>query len=147
MQSIGIERNIWINAPRERVWKAVTDAEQLTQWYATQFAWDIPVLEVGGKIKFHNSATEVLNAVIEVLDPPQQFSVRWDGEPPYTPNGVLTTFLLEEENGGTRVRLIETGYENMPESERQAWLEQIGSGYGMSLENLNALLNGEPLPY
>ena len=32
MEILTVERSIWIGAPRERVWQAVTDPEQLAQW-------------------------------------------------------------------------------------------------------------------
>lgn len=31
MERIAIERSIWINAPRERVWLAITDPDQVAQ--------------------------------------------------------------------------------------------------------------------
>jgi uncharacterized protein YndB with AHSA1/START domain len=33
MEKLVVERSIWIAAPRERVWQAVTDPEQLAQWF------------------------------------------------------------------------------------------------------------------
>jgi hypothetical protein len=34
MRKMAIERSIWIAAPRERVWQAVTDPAQIVQWFA-----------------------------------------------------------------------------------------------------------------
>lgn len=147
MEPIAVERSIWINTSLERAWRAVTDAEQLTQWYATHYAWEIPSLEVGSKIKFHNSDTEILHATIEVLDPPREFSVRWEPNTEYPDVSLVTSFRLADEDGGTRVTIHESGYENVPADERVQWLEATGGGYAMSVENLKALLEGQPLPY
>ena len=33
METMAVERSIWIKAPRQRIWQAVTDPEQLVQWF------------------------------------------------------------------------------------------------------------------
>jgi uncharacterized protein YndB with AHSA1/START domain len=147
MEKIAVERSIWINAPRERVWQAVTQPEQLTKWYATEYAWEIPVLQVGATVKFHNSATEILLARIEVVDPPHQFTIRWQPDKEYPAMSLVTSFLLQEENGGTRATISESGYELLPDDVRQQWMDATGGGYTMSMENLRAYAEGRSLPY
>jgi uncharacterized protein YndB with AHSA1/START domain len=136
-----VECTIWIAAPRERVWQAITDAEQLTRWYATQFAWEIPTLAVGATVKFYSPDTTQL-ITIEVVDPPRQFTLRWHSQPE-----LITTFLLEEENDGTRVTMRESGYAAVPAAARQQWLDATGASYVMSMENLKAHIEGRSLPY
>ena len=41
----------------------------------------------------------------------------------------------------------ESGYETVPEAERQQWLDATGGGYTMSMENLKAHLEGRPIPH
>lgn len=147
MEAIGIERSIWVDAPPERAWRAVTEAEQLGKWYAPSFTWEIPALEIGARVKFYNSDTDIQVATIEVIDPLRQFRLRWEPMQDYEAVQLVTTFRLVEENGGTRVTIHETGYENVPEDERQAWLDSTGGGYGMSMENLKAYLEGKPIPH
>ena len=144
---VAVERSIWINTTLEKAWRAVTEPEQLTRWYATNYAWEIPALAVGATIKFHNSDTEVLLATIEALDPLHQFTLRWQSDPQYPTVSLVTTFMLEGEDGGTRVTISESGYETVPENERQQWLDNTGGGYTMSMENLKAYLEGRPLPH
>ena len=145
--SIGVERSVWIDAPIDRAWRAVTEPEQLTRWYATNYAWEIPALAVGATVKFHNSETEILLATIEVLDPPHEFTLRWQPDTTYPEMRVVTSFLLVQENGGTRMTLRESGFEAMPEAARQQWIDQISEGYLMTVENLKAHLEGRRLPY
>jgi uncharacterized protein YndB with AHSA1/START domain len=47
--SLAAERTIWIDAPRERVWRAITTPEQLNQWYAPGSTWEIPTLRMGAQ--------------------------------------------------------------------------------------------------
>lgn len=145
MQKIAVERSVWIAAPRERAWHAVTEVEHLDRWYATCCTWEIPALQVGAPVKFLNTPTDALEATIAVLDPPREFTLHWQPDKIYPQMSLITSFLLEEENGGTRVTIRESGYENIPEAERQEWLDAAGMGYTGSLENLAALLLGQPL--
>ncbi len=148
-QTIAVERSIWIAAPCERAWRAVTEAEQLDRWYATYYRWEIPALQVGTTIKFYNkdNNTDMQLATIEVVDPPRQFTLRWQPDQTYPAMTLVTTFMLEEENGGTRVTIIESGYESMPDDVRQQWLDAVGQGYSMAVENLKAYLEGRSLPF
>jgi uncharacterized protein YndB with AHSA1/START domain len=151
MEKIGVERSIWVNVPRERAWRAVTEPEHLDRWYATYYRWDIPVLQVGATVKFYGkdeaTASDIQVGTIEVVDPPREFTLRWQATPQYPAVSLVTSFLLVEENGGTRVTISESGYENVPEEERQGWLDATAGGYGMSVENLKALLEGRRLPH
>jgi uncharacterized protein YndB with AHSA1/START domain len=146
-EKIAVERSIWINAPRERAWLAVTDPQQLTMWYATYYAWEIPTLQVGAQVKFFNGPDDILHATIEVIDPPREFTLRWEPDKTYPSMTLVTTFKLEEENGGTRATILESGYEGMPADEREEWMKATGEGYTMSMENLKAHVEGRPLPY
>lgn len=148
-QTIAVERSIWIAAPRERAWHAVTEPEHLDQWYAAYYRWDIPSLQVGTTVKFYNKDddTDVQIATIEIFDPPRQFTLRWQPDKQYPAMTLVTTFMLEEENGGTRVTISESGYEAIPDDERQQWFDATANGYTMSMENLKAHLEGRDLPY
>jgi uncharacterized protein YndB with AHSA1/START domain len=143
--SIAAERTIWIDAPRERVWQAVTTAAGLDAWYAPGSTWDIPTLKMGANVKFHHVSSETLVATIDVLDPMDEFALRWQPDKTY-PQLVLTTgFLLEDEEDGTRVTITECGYEALPEDLRQTWVDSTNEGYGMSMENLKAYLEGRSI--
>jgi uncharacterized protein YndB with AHSA1/START domain len=147
MEKIAVERSVWIHAPINRVWLAVTDAQQLSQWYATYYKWEIPSLKVGAQVKFFNGENDIVHATIVVVDPPREFTVRWEADKNYPSMSLVTSFRLAEENGGTRATIFESGYEMMPETERQEWIEAVDKGYSMSVENWKAFVEGRPLPY
>jgi uncharacterized protein YndB with AHSA1/START domain len=141
---LGVERSVWVKVAPERAWQAVTEPEQLNQWYATYYHWRISALEVGAAVKFYNKDDEsdAQNAVIAVVDPPREFTVNWQEAPK-----LITSFLLAAEEDGTRVTIREMGYENVPEAERQSWLDATAEGYSMSVENLKAFLEGRSIPF
>ena len=138
MEKLTVERSIWISAPRERVWQAVTDPAQIAQWFApgTSFSQN------GDKISVRIGETDIDVAIIESIDPPRQITTR---NLPY--RSITTTYTLEEENGGTRFTVTETGFESLPEDARQERLDQDDKGWEMILENLKAYIGGRSLQY
>ena len=138
MRKLAIERSIWIAAPRERVWQAVTDPAQIAQWFApgTSFAQN------GNTICVRIGATDIEVAVIELVDPPRQITTR-----NLPDRSITTTYTLEEENGGTRFTVTETGFESLSEDARKERLAQDDKGWEMALENLKAYIDGRIFPY
>ena len=147
MEKLTVERSIWIAAPRERVWRAITDPEQVEQWFSPGTPWKLSALQVGGKLSVYNpdTDTDMYIHILEIVDPPHQLAMRTEPEPPDTPR--VTTWTLEEENGGTRVTVTESGFERMPDDIRQKRMDEDGMGFGMLLENLKAYVDGRNLPY
>jgi uncharacterized protein YndB with AHSA1/START domain len=139
-----VERIIWINAPRERVWHAVTDPQQITAWFSPGTEWQRSALEPGGRQYVYDkeSATELYTQIIEVVDPPRLYVTRSTPEPAST-----STWHLEEEKGGTRLTFTYSGFEGQPVEGRHMAIEQNTFGFGMMLENLRALVEGRGLPY
>jgi uncharacterized protein YndB with AHSA1/START domain len=142
-----IERSIWMNAPRERVWQALTDPQKIQQWFSPTIPFRLSALEVGGELVAYDAETgaNYSRQVIELLDAPHHLVLRTIAEPPAMQD--VTTYTLREENGGTRFILTHAGYETAPVDERHQSLEQNAVGFGMMMENLAAYLLDQPLPY
>ena len=140
MEKMTAERTIWVAAPRERVWQAITDAGEIQQWWDDY--WEIPALEVGGTVKFGTEDDPML-ATIAVVDPPREFAIQWPPQPQYHSIDVFTRYVLKEENGGTRVTVSETGFEALPDDIRQQRLDSTAKGYTTVLAHLKAYLEGK----
>ena len=91
------------------------------------------------------TGAEMYVQVIEAVEPPYRLVTRSVPEPPDTIH--VTTWQLEEENGGTRLMLTHSGYELEPVEVRANKMEQNAFGFGMMLENLAAYIEGKSLPY
>ncbi len=137
MEKVTVERSIWIAAPRERVWQAVTDPAQIAQWFApgTSFSQN------GDTISVRTGETDMDVAIIESVDPPRRITTRNLPE-----RLITTTYTLEEENGGTRFTVTETGFEALSADARKERLDQNGKGWERVLENLKAYLDDRSLP-
>jgi uncharacterized protein YndB with AHSA1/START domain len=147
-EKVGIERSIWIKASCERVWQAVVDPKQIQQWFSPNTAWELTALQVGGRFFIPNPEThaEQYVEVIELLDPPYQLVTRCVPEAPDTVVK-YKTYMLQEENGGTRLTLTYTGYTPEPEETRWNHMEENSVGFGMMLQNVKAFIEGEGLPF
>jgi uncharacterized protein YndB with AHSA1/START domain len=135
MEPVTVERSIWINAARERVWRAVTESEQIRQWWGDY--WEITALEVGATVKF-GDPDDLMLATVAVMDRPREFAIQWPPQPQYHSIAMLTTYRLEEENGGTRVTVTETGFEALPDDIRQKRYDSTAKGYETVLGDLKA---------
>jgi len=144
---LAVERSVWLAAPRERVWSAITDPGEIEQWFSPGTHWRLSALAVGGKLSVVDAATgaDTHTQVIEVLEPPRRLVTRSVVPPPEAPQ--VSTWTLEEEDGGTRLTLTHSGYEQEPEGTGADKMEQNAFGFGMMMENLRAYVGGGALPY
>jgi uncharacterized protein YndB with AHSA1/START domain len=107
-----IERTMTFHAPPEQVWAALTEPDQLSKWFGDDAEVE---LRPGGEAVFRWGEIEI-RAVVDVVEPPTRFAYRW--EPSHAPDGGPTTlveFTLEEIAGGTRLRLVESGFDALGE--------------------------------
>lgn len=145
-KTFAVERSIWIAAPRERVWSAVTDPVQVERWFSPGTAWKLTALEAGGRLFIPDPETgdETNVQVIQLIDPPQRLVMR---TLPTSPGSAhVTAYLLQEERDGTRLTVTHSGYELLPEDGRWNAMEQNAFGFGMMLENVRAVVEGAALP-
>lgn len=146
-EKIAIERTIWINAPRERVWQAITDPDQIQKWFSPGTTFKGTGTEVGSRLYIENPETgaEMYVQTLEVVDPPHRLVTRSEPEPP-NPAFYDTAWTLTEENGGTRLTLTYSGYELESADTRWRNMEENAFGFGMMLQNVKAVIEGESLP-
>ncbi len=140
MEQSSVVRSIWIAAPRERVWDAITDSQQLQQWWGDY--WEISAVEVGATVKF-GEPEDFMLAAVSVVDPPREFGIQWPPQEQYHMIDITTTFLLDEENNGTRITVTETGFDALPDDIRQKRYDQTASGYETVLKDLKELVEGK----
>ncbi|MEW2221125.1 SRPBCC domain-containing protein [Streptomyces sp. NPDC006990] len=134
MVSDRIERERLLRHPVERVWAALTTAEGLSQWFGSVAEID---LRPGGRAYFRwEDLDEESVATITVVEPPHRLSFRWpiDGRPEDDASRTLVTFTLEPVAGGTRLRLVESGFtqaaddlaRSAHQSNSQGWTAELG---------------------
>ena len=93
-----VRREIVLDAPREEVWAALTDAERLEEWFANDVELDP---RPGGEGVFRWDDGEERRAVVREAEPGERLVLDWedDGD---------VVLELDEVEGGTRVHVVET---------------------------------------
>ena len=122
-----IERDTWIDAPIERVWRVLTEPRHIPSWFGGASA-EID-LRPGGAIVFHWRAHGTFHARIEALDPPRLLVYRWALPPDQAPrpgNSTRVEMTLAVEGTGTRLRIIESGFASLEGSDAER-AEHVGN--------------------
>jgi uncharacterized protein YndB with AHSA1/START domain len=110
-----VSREELIAADMSTVWGALTEADQVAQWFGDGAEID---LRVGGAVRFSWPAGEISSGVITVLEPSTRFAFSWDVFGTVSDPSVFTTveFWLRPTDGGTTVRVEESGLEAVSHS-------------------------------
>lgn len=135
-----IEKTIELRVPRSRVWRALTDAREFGTWFGVKLEGAFaPGARVKGRITYPGYEHVVMDIRIERMEPERHFSWRWH---PYAVEpGVdyskeeptLVVFELADVPGGTRLTVVESGFDKVPLARRAeayrmnsgGWEEQI----------------------
>jgi len=97
-----LEKELFIKATPERVFRALTTKEDLERWFLTKAEVD---LRPGGTIRFAWESGTFEVGKILVLEPPHRLSYTWET---FGPGPTTITFELTAENDGTRLHLTHT---------------------------------------
>ena len=144
-----IEKQLMLDAPRARVWRALTDVSQFNAWFGVSLASPFtPGAEVQGKISFKGQQL-TMTIWIEKLEPERLFSFRWhpyaiDPDADYSSEPTtLVTFRLEDAAGGTKLTIVESGFDAIPASRRAKAFSMNEKGWAGQAENIRKFLAGK----
>jgi len=106
-----IERETLIDAPPEVVWGVITEPEKIKRWFSPEV--DLVMEEGGGAAFGFPEHDHTIRAEIVRIERPRVFAWRWIhreelelGEA----NSTLVEFTLEPEGEGTRLTVVESGF-------------------------------------
>lgn len=118
---------IEVAAPREQVWRALTDPALLSRWMGclgfAPAAGHIFYLQPDRARRMAGDATDAIACRIEVLDAPRRISFSW-GFPDVPDTWV--DIRLRRIPGGTHVRLVHSGWDQFDDRET----EDVRGGMG-----------------
>jgi uncharacterized protein YndB with AHSA1/START domain len=136
MNTDRIEKKILLHAPRQRVWRALSDSTEFGHWFGVKF--DAPFKEgavmrgvlVGtavdaevAKLQKPHEGKE-FEVTIEQIEPERIFSFRWHphaidpGVDYSTEPTTLVVFSLEEAEDGIVMTVTESGFDQIPLARR-----------------------------
>jgi len=100
-----------INAPAEKIWKALTDKNEMKSWYfdiqdfALEIGKEFNFYEPGGENKYHHQGE-----ILEII-PNQKLKHTWS-YPDFSALKTIVTWELLPEDGQTLVKLTHENIEN-----------------------------------
>lgn len=138
-----IETDVLIAAPVARVWELITTAEHVGRWFGDAGA-EID-LRPGGALSLNWREHGTVHGRVEVVEPPNRFAFRWLSSvglraEPAPGNSTLAEFTLAAEGEGTRITVVETGFDRLEGDpvERTAALASHTTGWRKELDELAA---------
>lgn len=141
MSTDRIEKRVVLRAPRSRVWRALTEADQFGQWFGVKLAGPFVAGEpVTGQVTHQGYEHIPFSLTIERMEPERVFAWRWhvliDAESGRVSKPTtLVEFHLEDVDGGTLLIVVESGFDSMPPEYRDiayrgkkgGWSQQMAS--------------------
>jgi uncharacterized protein YndB with AHSA1/START domain len=153
-----IEKKALLRAPRERVWRAISNSKEFGTWFGVAF--DAPFV-AGADIVGRISPTKVDPEVaklqqphegkafrisVDRIEPMRLFSFRWhpgavDPKVDYSKEPTtLVVFELEEAPGGTMLTITESGFDRIPLERRAAVFAGNDAGWTHQAKNVEKYL-------
>jgi uncharacterized protein YndB with AHSA1/START domain len=146
-----IEKQIFIKAPRKRVWRALTDRNEFGQWFRVKLANGFSAgARTTGNITYEGYEHIQFTVAVEQMVPERLFSWRW------VPNAIdpardyshepttLVVFELEEAPGGTLLKVTESGFDKVPVDRRAQAYRGNDEGWGIQVENIAKHVTSSP---
>ncbi len=126
-----------INVPRDRVWRALTEEEQIAEWWGGYVSLDA---RPGGRLteRWTDSGGRevVTSGEVVRLNAPQTLELTWADDDWDESTRVL--FQLEEAADGTHLTLEHSGWEAFPSSLREELIRAHASGWSQHVAKLAA---------
>jgi len=138
-----VEKTSVLKAPRSRVWRALTTADEFGSWFRARLSGTFAAgATLRGPITYPGYEHLTLEIQVERMEPERYLSFRWH------PNAVdptvdyssepttLVEFTLEEVKEGTRLTIVESGFDALPPGRRdEAWRSNDG-GWSEQMKNV-----------
>jgi uncharacterized protein YndB with AHSA1/START domain len=138
-----IEKTVVLRAPLSKVWHAISDSRAFGAWFGMTLDGPfvagrtiegaIAKTQVDAEVAKHQEPYVGMRCVlmIERIEPERRFAFRWhpgaDADTAPEAPTTLVTFELEEAPGGTRLTIVESGFDRLPlERRAKAFAENEG---------------------
>jgi uncharacterized protein YndB with AHSA1/START domain len=153
-----IEKQVLLKAPRDRVWRAISDSREFGTWFGVAFDGPFAAgAETIGKIVPTKVDPEVarlqrphegkaFTISINRIEPMRLFSFRWhpgaiDPTVDYSDEPTtLVEFVLEEVPGGTMLTITESGFDRIPLKRRAKAFAGNDAGWSHQARSIEKFL-------
>jgi uncharacterized protein YndB with AHSA1/START domain len=135
-----IERSVELAQPPATVWAALTTGEGLSAWFGEKATID---LRPGGPAAMTFRSGLTVDMRVERVEAPTVFAFTWQvpGLPEDDPRRTYVEFTLEAVGAGTRLRVVETGFAQLPDDSRRQTYDSHADGWATELGDLAGYLD------
>ena len=149
-----IVKSVVLDAPRERVWRAISESSEFGSWFGISF--DGPFVAgqpLTGRIAPTQVDPEVaklqephagmaFELVVDSIEPMRRLALRWH---PYAVNDevdysreltTLVEFVLEDAGAGTKLTVTESGFDRIPLARRAEAFRMNEGGWTAQAQNI-----------
>ena len=159
-----IEKQVTLRAPVSRVWRAIADAREFGRWFGVRFAGEFAPGKAmtgtfDGKLdeasiiehqkrmglkpsKVRMPGPDAVFCTVERIEKERYFSFRWvpygidaEADPKNEPM-TLVEFTLDPVSEGTRLTIVESGFDRVPAHRRERAFRMNEGGWAGQAENL-----------
>lgn len=146
-----IEKQIDIKAPVARVWRAIADYREFGTWF--RVAMEGPFVagkEARGRITYPGKEHLVMTVAVQRIEPERLLSFTWH---PYAidPNtdysaepSTLVEFILQPAADGTRLTVVESGFDALPPHRRDLAFRMNEGGWAIQVQNIAQHVAAKP---
>jgi uncharacterized protein YndB with AHSA1/START domain len=139
-----IEKQVLLRAPRSRVWRALTTAEEFGRWFGAKLSGGIfvPGARIRGPITHPGYEHVTFDITIDRMEPERLLSWSWhpnaiDPQVDYAAEPTtIVTFELEEVPEGTLLKVVETGFDRIPAARRAQAFRGNQDGWAIQMERI-----------
>ncbi len=138
-----IEKAIELKAPPARVWRALTDYREFGQWFRVVLDAPFVVGQVSsGRLTFPGYEHVRWNARVKTMEPERLFAFTWhpyalDPDRDYSAETpTLVEFTLEPIATGTRLTIVESGFDKVPAHRRDEAFRMNDRGWTAQIQNI-----------
>ncbi|WP_026853937.1 SRPBCC family protein [Geothrix fermentans] len=144
-----IEKEILLQAPVARVWRALTDAGEFGTWFRVALDGPfVPGQRLTGRITHPGYEHITMELLVERMDAETLFSYRWhpyavDPAVDYSQEPTtLVEFRLSPQGGGTLLSVVESGFDRVPAHRRDEAFRMNERGWAGQLKNIERHVAG-----
>ena len=146
-----IEKRIELKAPVSRVWRALTDYREFGEWFRVRIDGPFQPGKVStGQVTYPGYEHLKWEAVVQKMEPERLFSFTWhpaaiDPKVDYSKEpSTLVEFKLESIPTGTKLVVIESGFDKLPSDRRLEAFRMNEGGWAEQIKNIESHVTNKP---
>ena len=146
-----IEKSVEMKAPVSRVWRVLTDYKEFGEWFRVKLENPfVPGQLTRGAISHPGYEHLKFEVAVQKMEPERFFSFTWhpfaiDPKRDYSKETpTLVEFTLEPIAGGTRLRVVESGFHKIPAHRRAEAFRMNEGGWAAQMENIATYVDHAP---